>query len=155
MSEISIGKKVPDFALQATPEQVIELSKLKGKNIVLFFYPKDNTPGCTKEAQDFRDHISEFNKLNTLVLGISRDSIKSHNNFKEKQCLPFELLSDESETVCHLFNVIKVKNKYGKQVRGIERSTFLIDKDGLLQQEWRNVKVDNHIADVLKAINAL
>lgn len=155
MSSVILGKKIPAFALPATSEQTIRLADLKGKNLVLYFYPKDSTPGCTTEGQDFRDHYDEFQALNTEVLGVSRDSLKSHENFKTKQSFPFELLSDSDETLCRLFDVIKEKNMYGKKVMGIERSTFLIDGKGILRAEWRKVKVAGHVDEVLNAIKAL
>jgi len=151
MPEVKIGKKVPAFKLAATGEQSISLKDLKGKNLVLYFYPKDSTPGCTLEGQDFRDNYAKFKRAKTLVLGVSRDSIKSHENFKAKQGFPFELLSDKDEELCQLFDVIKMKNMYGKQVRGIERSTFLIDSKGYLREEWRKVKVKGHVDEVLTA----
>ncbi|MDH5472733.1 MAG: peroxiredoxin [Gammaproteobacteria bacterium] len=151
MSKISIGKKVPDFKLPATGDQHISLKQLKGNNIVLYFYPKDSTPGCTLEGQNFRDNHAKFKRAKTVVLGISRDSIKSHENFKAKQGFPFELLSDADEELCTLFDVIKMKNMYGKQVRGIERSTFLIDSKGVLREAWRKVKVKDHVEEVLAA----
>ena len=150
-----IGKKVPNFTLAATSEQEISLSDLKGKNVVLYFYPKDSTPGCTREGQDFRDSYNKFKRQNTVILGVSRDSIKSHENFKAKQGFQFELLSDKDEALCKLFDVIKMKNMYGKQVRGIERSTFLIDPNGKLKKEWRKVKVDGHVDEVLAAVKEL
>ena len=152
---VDIGKKVPNFTLAATSEQEISLSDLKGKNVVLYFYPKDSTPGCTREGQDFRDSYNKFKRQNTVILGVSRDSIKSHENFKAKQDFQFELLSDKDETLCKLFDVIKMKNMYGKQVRGIERSTFLIDPNGKLKKEWRKVKVDGHVDEVLAAVKEL
>lgn len=155
MSNVSLGEKVPDFSLPATGDQSISLKQFKGKNVVIYFYPKDSTPGCTSEGQDFRDNYASFQQLNTEILGISRDSIKSHENFKAKQAFPFELLSDEDESVCQLFDVIKEKNMYGKKVMGIERSTFLIDAKGLLHQEWRKVKVNGHVDEVLEAVKAL
>lgn len=155
MAKVEIGKKVPNFELPATGEQSIKLSDLKGKNVVLYFYPKDSTPGCTREGQDFRDNLTRFKRRNAVVLGVSRDSVKSHENFKSKQGFQFELLSDQDEELCQLFDVIKMKNMYGKQVRGIERSTFLIDADGKLQREWRKVKVDGHVDEVLEAVKAL
>jgi len=155
MPAISIGELIPDFDAAATGNQTISLSQLKGKNVLLYFYPKDNTPGCTLEGQDFRDHVDEFNTLDTVILGVSRDSIKMHENFKAKQCFPFELLSDSDETLCNLFNVIKMKNMYGKQVLGIERSTFLIDKHGKLAFEWRKVKVKTHVGEVLAKLREL
>lgn len=155
MSSVEIGKKVPDFELPASGAQTIKLSALKGKNVVLYFYPKDSTPGCTKEGQSFRDDYNKFKRANTVILGVSRDSVKSHENFKTKQAFPFELLSDKDEALCNLFDVIKMKNMYGKQVRGIERSTFLIDAKGVLRREWRKVKVDGHAAEVLAAAKEL
>ncbi len=155
MNKVSLGEKVPDFSLHATGDQTINLKKLKGKKVVLYFYPKDSTPGCTSEGQDFRDHYPEFQQLNTEILGVSRDSIKSHENFKSKQGFPFELLSDEDESLCQMFDVIKEKNMYGKKVMGIERSTFLIDAKGVLRHEWRKVKVNGHVEEVLEAVKAL
>ncbi|MGR9115071.1 MAG: peroxiredoxin [Gammaproteobacteria bacterium] len=152
MTNISIGHPVPDFEALATGNKTTKLSDYYGKNVVLYFYPKDNTPGCTREGQDFRDHITEFEALDTVILGVSRDSVKVHEGFKCKQEFPFDLLSDQDESLCQLFDVIKMKNMYGKQVRGIERSTFLIDAQGNLAKEWRKVKVKEHIADVLQAI---
>lgn len=155
MNEIAIGKKIPKFSLQATNDKTISLNDFKGKNVVLYFYPKDSTPGCTQESCEFRDSNTAFTKLNTVIVGISRDSIKSHEKFKHNQELPFDLLSDANEEVCNLFNVMKDKNMYGKQVRGISRSTFLIDAAGKLVREWRNVKVEGHVADVLQAVRSL
>ena len=152
---VDIVKKVHNFTLAATSEQEISLRDLKGKNVVLYFYPKDSTPGCTREGQDFRDSYNKFKRQNTVILGVSRDSIKAHENFKAKQDFQFELLSDKDETLCQLFDVIKMKNMYGKQVRGIERSTFLIDSNGKLNKEWRKVKVDGHADEVLAAVKAL
>ncbi len=149
------GQPAPDFTLPATGGQTITLSELKGSNVVLYFYPRDNTPGCTKEGQAFRDHFAEFEKLNTVILGISRDSLKTHENFKAKHQFPFELLSDSDETVCKLYDVIKEKNMYGKKVMGIERSTFLIDQEGILRQEWRKVKVAGHVEEVLEAVRVI
>ena len=150
-----VGKKIPRFSLPATGEQEISLSDLNGKNVVLYFYPKDSTPGCTREGQDFRDNYNKFKRQNTVILGVSRDSIKSHENFKAKQGFQFELLSDKDEELCKLFDVIKMKNMYGKKVRGIERSTFLIDPNGKLKNEWRKVKVDGHVDEVLAAVKEL
>ena len=155
MAKASTGKKVSNFTLPATGEKDITLSDLSGKNVVIYFYPKDSTPGCSREGQDFRDNIRKFRARNTLVLGVSRDSIKSHENFKEKQGFPFDLLSDKEEKLCKQFDVIKEKNMYGKKHMGIERSTFLIDAGGVLRQEWRKVKVDGHVDEVLDAIKAL
>lgn len=155
MAQVEIGKKVPNFSLPATGDQTIRLSDLKGSHVVLYFYPKDNTPGCTREGQDFRDHHSAFRRNKSVILGVSRDSIASHEKFKAKQEMPFELLSDKDEELCKMFDVIKMKNMYGKKVRGIERSTFLIDKSGKLRREWRKVKVDGHAEEVLQAVKDL
>jgi peroxiredoxin Q/BCP len=155
MGKTSIGKKVPDFRLPATGGSDIALSDYRGKNVVVYFYPKDSTPGCTTEGQDFRDKINTFRRRKTVILGISRDSIKSHENFKARQLFPFELLSDADEKACALFDVIKEKNMYGRKVMGIERSTFLIDAKGILRQEWRKVKVKGHVDEVLEAIRGL
>ncbi len=133
MTGIAIGHPVPDFTSQATSGKAFSLAALRGKNLVIYFYPKDSTPGCTQEGQDFRDLHSEFAKLDAEIFGVSRDSLKSHENFKCKQAFPFELISDADESLCKLFDVIKQKNMYGKQVLGIERSTFLIDREG----RWR------------------
>ena len=152
MSKVSIGKKVTDFSLQSTGDQTIRLSDLKGRKVVLYFYPKDNTPGCTREGQDFRDSIKKFKSGNTVIFGVSRDNLSSHENFKRKECFPFDLLSDTDEILCKQFDVIKKKNIYGKKVTGIERSTFLIDEKGILIKEWRKVNVDGHVAEVLDAV---
>ena len=151
MSEVKVGKKVKNFKLPATGEQTISLNDFKGKNVVLYFYPKDSTPGCTQEGQDFRDLHAKFKRAKTVILGVSRDSLKSHENFKAKQGFTFDLLSDADEALCTQFDVIKMKNMYGKQVRGIERSTFLIDSKGYLREEWRKVKVKDHAEEVLAA----
>ena len=155
MSKVTLGKKVPDFTLPATGDQDISLSDFRGKNVVLYFYPKDSTSGCTTEGQNFRDKIATFRRRKTVILGVSRDSIRSHENFKEKQAFPFELLSDADETLCKLFDVIKEKNMYGRKVMGIERSTFLIDEQGVLRNEWRKVRVAGHVDEVLEAVKAL
>ena len=155
MSKVSIGKKVPQFNLPATGNQTIKLSGLKGKNIVIYFYPKDSTPGCTLEGQDFRDNKRKFSARNTQVFGVSRDSLTSHEKFKEKQKFNFDLISDEDEKLCNLFDVIKEKNMYGKKHMGIERSTFLIDEKGILRNEWRKVKVKGHVEEVLEAVKNL
>lgn len=155
MEKISVGKPVPDLEVQATDDQKFMLSDLRGKNVVLYFYPKDNTPGCTTEGQDFRDHYEEFRKLNTEIYGVSRDSLKSHDGFKSKQCFPFDLISDEDEKLCELFDVIKEKTLYGKKYLGIDRSTFIIDREGILRKEYRGVKVDGHVADVLAEVRKL
>ena len=146
---------VTDFTLPATGGTDFKLSSARGKSLVIYFYPKDNTPGCTTESQQFRDLYPKFRKAGCEVIGISRDSIKSHENFKAKFTLPFALLSDAEEKVCTQFGVIKMKKLYGKEVRGIERSTFVIDKHGVLQYEWRGVKVDGHAAEVLKFVQSL
>lgn len=151
-----IGQSVADFEMASTSGQTFRLSDFKDKaNVVLYFYPKDSTPGCTTEGQDFRDAYAQFQAADTAIFGISRDSLKSHENFKAKQSFPFELLSDKDEAICNLFDVIKLKNMYGKQVRGIERSTFLIDKQGILRHEWRKVTVKGHAEAVLAAAQSL
>ena len=155
MSEVSLNKPVPDFELPATGDKTVRLSDLRGKNVLIYFYPKDNTPGCTLEGQQFRDHIAEFEQLNTVIFGISRDSVKTHENFKNKQAFPFDLLSDKDETVCNLFGVIQLKKLYGREYMGVDRSTFLIDAEGVLRQEWRSVKVKGHVDEVLTALKAL
>ena len=153
MSEISLNNPVPEFSAQATGDKTVSLGDFRGNYVVLYFYPKDSTPGCTQEGQDFRDNIEKFNDLNCTILGVSRDSLKSHENFKCKQEFPFDLLSDSDETLCTLFDVIKMKNMYGKQVQGIERSTFLIDPEGVLVREWRKVSVKGHCEAVLQALH--
>jgi len=155
MTTVTIGQPVPDFQLPATGDKMLALTDFRGKRLVLYFYPKDNTPGCTQEGQAFRDLIGQFEQANAVILGVSRDSVKMHEGFKTKQCFPFDLLADQDETLCQLFDVIKMKNMYGKQVRGIERSTFLIDEQGVLQKEWRKVKVKGHAEEVLQALQAL
>jgi len=152
---VEVGKKVPAFKLPATGDQTISLSSLKGQNIVLYFYPKDNTPGCTTEGQNFRDNIAKFKRQNCIILGVSRDSLRTHENFKAKQKFPFDLLADSEEELCTLFDVIKLKNMYGKKHLGIERSTFLINDKGVLKQEWRKVKVKDHVEEVLSAVKKL
>ena len=149
------GLAVPDFEAPATSGETFRLSGHRGKKLVLYFYPKDNTPGCTVEGQNFRDLHGEFSRANTLVFGISRDTLKSHEGFKAKMAFPFELIADTDETVCKMFDVIKMKNMYGKQVRGIERSTFLIDSEGRVAREWRGVKVAGHVDEVLEATRTL
>jgi len=148
---VAIGKKVKNFSLPATGDKNISLKDLVGKKIVLYFYPKDSTPGCTIEGQNFRDAKAKFSRLNTVILGVSRDNIKRHENFKNKQGFNFDLLSDEDETLCKQFDVIKLKKLYGKEYMGVERSTFLIDENGVLLAEWRNVKVKDHVEAVLEA----
>ena len=146
---------VPDFALPATGGTTFQLSSTRGKSLVIYFYPKDNTPGCTMESQQFRDLYPAFEKAACEVVGISRDSIKSHENFMSRFTLPFALLSDTEETVCTQFGVMKMKNMYGKQVRGIERSTFVLDKRGVLRHEWRGLRADGHAQQVLEFVQSL
>ena len=152
---IKINNKVKKFKVSATNGIEINSDDLRGKNFVLYFYPKDNTPGCTQEGEDFRDLYKKFKRLNTEIYGVSRDSLKSHEGFKEKYKYPFELISDSEEKLCNLFDVIKEKNMYGKKYMGIERSTFLIDKNGKLCFEWRKVKVNGHAEEVLEEIKKL
>ena len=149
------AKKVADFTAAATGGAPFKLSDHRGKAVVLYFYPKDNTPGCTTEGAAFRDLHKQFIRAGAIVAGVSRDSLKSHEGFKEKMAFPFELISDPEEKLCAQFDVIKMKNMYGKKVRGIERSTFLIAPDGTLAREWRKVKVDGHAEAVLEAVKAL
>jgi peroxiredoxin Q/BCP len=152
MNTVVLNKPVPDFTIPATSNQMIRLSDFRGKNIVIYFYPKDCTSGCTLESQLFRDYYAKFHKYQTVIFGISRDTIKLHEKFKADQNLPFPLLSDSDEKICGLFGVMKDKNMYGRKVRGIERSTFLIDKQGILIHEWRNVKVEGHVKEVLDTL---
>lgn len=152
---MSANPAAPDFSLPATSGTTVTLSALRGKKVVLYFYPKDNTPGCTNETADFRDHYAAFAAAGCEVLGISRDGIKSHENFKAKLQLPFELVADTDELACNAFGVIKMKNMYGKEVRGIERSTFVIDATGNIAREWRGVKVPGHAAEVLEFVKGL
>ena len=155
MSAPELNRPVDDFEAPATGDQTIRLSDLKGQNVVVYFYPKDNTPGCTTEGQDFRDNYKLFKKLNTEIIGVSRDSIKSHENFKQKQEFPFELLSDPDEKMCKSFDVMKMKSMYGKQYMGVDRSTFLIDTNGKVIKEWRSVKVKGHVDEVLETVKGL
>jgi peroxiredoxin Q/BCP len=155
MSTVELNKNVPDFTCATTAEEALTLTSLKGKNVVIYFYPKDNTPGCTQEGQDFRDNYKAFQAANTVIFGVSRDSVRVHNGFKAKHEFPFELISDPDESLCKLFDVIKLKKLYGKEYMGIERSTFLINADGVLVQQWRKVKVKEHIAEVLAAATAM
>jgi len=152
---LELQKAVPNFIAQATADTQVELAQLQGKQVVIYFYPKDNTPGCTTEGQEFRDAYPEFQAANTVVFGVSRDSLRTHENFKAKHGFPFELISDPEETLCQQFAVIKLKKLYGKEYLGIERSTFLIDANGVLQHEWRKVKVKGHVAEVLAAAQQL
>lgn len=146
------GKKCPDFLVESTGDKKLSNGDFVGKNLVIFFYPKDNTPGCTLEGQDFRDNYEEFKKFNAEILGVSRDSIKSHVNFIEKQNFPFDLLSDPDEMMCKSFDVMREKSMYGKKYIGVDRSTFLIDSKGMIVKEWRAVKVKGHVLDVLEAL---
>ncbi|NVK21429.1 MAG: peroxiredoxin [Kangiellaceae bacterium] len=152
---IKLNKKAPNFKLSATGDQTLSLADFKGKNLVIYFYPKDNTPGCTTEGQNFRDLYEQFQALNTEILGVSRDSVKVHTNFKAKHQFPFELLSDGDEKMCTAYDVIKLKKLYGREYMGIERSTFLIDEQGKLRNEWRKVKVKGHADEVLEAVKNL
>ena len=150
-----LGKPVADFSLPSTGNTTFKLSGTRGSKVVLYFYPKDNTPGCTQQGSDFRDSFAAFGKTGTQIYGISRDSIRSHEGFKAKMKFPFELLSDADEKVCGQFGVMKLKNMYGRKVRGIERSTFVIDEKGVLAREWRGVKVPGHVQEVLNFVKAL
>lgn len=152
---ITLGNSIPDFEALSTGDKTIRLSDYQGKYIVIYFYPKDNTPGCIQEGQSFRDNIVKFTALNTIILGVSRDTLRVHESFKCKQEFPFDLLSDSDEKLCQLFDVIKMKNMYGKQVRGIERSTFLVNPQGVLTREWRKVKIKSHCEEVLQALHEL
>ena len=152
MAKVKLGEKIPDFTATSTGDSEFSLSENVGKNIVIYFYPKDNTPGCTKEGEDFRDQFAAFRANNAIIVGVSRDSVKSHDKFICKYNFPFDLLADEDETMCQLFNVIKEKNMYGRKYMGIERSTFLIDSNGTLIREWRKVKVKGHVEEVLDAL---
>ena len=150
MSKIEINSPVPELTLEGTNNTTFSISNYVGKNLVIYFYPKDSTPGCTNESIDFKDNYDIFQKLNTEIFGISRDSLKSHEKFKAKYSFPFELLSDADEIACNLFDVINMKNMYGKKVRGIERSTFLINTEGKLINEWRGVKVNGHVQELIE-----
>jgi len=152
---MQINDQIPAITLPATGDQDIDLRSLQGKKIVLYFYPRDDTSGCTQEGKDFTEHQAEFDQHNTVILGVSRDSIKKHENFKAKYSFSFDLLADEDELLCHAFEVIKPKMMFGKLGKGIVRSTFLFDEQGLLQQHWDTVKVEGHVLDVLSAIDAL
>jgi len=155
MAQAVPGNKVPDITLHLTGDQQVKLSDYRGRPLVLYFYPKASTPGCTQEGLDFTASIARFRRQKAVILGASRDKLKAQENFKAKQGFPFDLVSDPDEQLCELFDVIRMKNMYGKQVRGIERSTFLIDADGKLVREWRKVKVKGHVDDVLEAVKAL
>lgn len=152
---LDIGQTVPDFSAPATGDTTLTLSELRGQQVVVYFYPKASTPGCTTEGGDFRDRKTDFDAANTVIVGVSRDGIRAQENFKAKQDFNFTLVSDKDETVCRLFDVIKLKKLYGKEHLGIERSTFLIDTEGKLAQAWRGVKVPGHVDEVLAAAQAL
>lgn len=155
MQQAVVDQIVPNFELPSTSDTVFRLSEQKGKNIIIYFYPKDNTPGCTLQGQNFRDQIDAFDANDTIIVGVSRDSVRVHEGFKAKQSFPFELLSDKDEIACKIFDVIKLKKNYGREYMGIVRSTFLIDKAGILRQEWRNVRVKNHITEVIASLNTV
>lgn len=155
MTQPELDQPVAEFSCAATGDQQITLSELRGKKVVIYFYPKDSTPGCTTEGQDFRDLYEQFQAANTEIFGVSRDSIKSHERFKEKQEFPFELLADENETLCKLFDVIHEKTMYGRTTLGVVRSTFIIDEQGVLRHAMRKVKVKGHAAEVLELVNQL
>lgn len=156
MTDPIIGTTAPgDIDLLATGDKTVKLSDYQGKYLVLYFYPRDNTPGCIQEGQTFRDNIDKFTQLNAIIVGVSRDSVRVHDSFKCKQEFPFDLIADTDETLCRWFDVIKMKNMYGKQVQGIERSTFLIDPAGVIAHEWRKVKIKTHIDEVLQVLTAL
>ena len=150
---MKVGTKIKNFKSEMTGKIQFNLSDYKGQNLVIYFYPRDNTPGCTSEGEDFRDHYKSFLKKKTKIFGVSKDSIKSHETFKQKFKFPFELISDPDEKVCKLFDVIKEKSMYGKKYMGVERSTFLIDSNGKLLKEWRKVKVKGHVEDVLSSLD--
>ena len=155
MESTLVGLKVPDFEIASTGNQMFKLSAVLGSPLVFYFYPKDNTPGCTTEGQEFRDLHGEFTRRGCAVYGVSRDSVKSHEGFKSKMSFPFELLSDPDEKVCNLFGVMKMKNMYGKKVRGVERSTFVIDPEGVVRREWRGLRVPGHAQEVLDFVKTL
>jgi peroxiredoxin Q/BCP len=152
---VNIGKKVTPFSLPATGEKNVSLKDFKGTHLIIYFYPKDSTPGCTLEGQNFRDRYADFKQAGAEILGVSRDSLKAHENFRAKQGFPFDLLSDQDESLCRQFDVIHEKNMYGRKVMGIVRSTFLIDSNSVLQKEWRKVQVKGHVDEVLEAVKSL
>ncbi|MGB5450468.1 MAG: peroxiredoxin [Sedimenticolaceae bacterium] len=155
MGILAVGTKVPDASLHLTGDRMAKLSDFRGKPLVLYFYPKASTPGCTQEGLDFSAAIARFRRQSCVILGASRDSLKAQENFKARQGFPFDLVADTEEALCNAFDVIKMKNMYGKQVRGIERSTFLMDAEGVLRQQWRGVKVKGHVEQVLEAVKSL
>jgi len=155
MSKVAVGSPIPDLEVRTTGDARRRLSDYRGKALVLYFYPKASTPGCTQEGLDFAAEIAKLRRRGAVVLGASRDSLKAQENFKAKQGFPFDLVADTDEALCQTFDVIRLKQMYGKQVRGIERSTFLVDADGVLRREWRGVKVAGHVAEVLEALSAL
>lgn len=155
MQAPSLDQPLADFTAKATSDYDVQLSQLRGRNLVIYFYPKDSTPGCTTEGQDFRDLHTEFQALDTDIFGVSRDSLRSHENFRTKHSFPFQLISDQDEALCKHFDVIKLKKLYGKEYLGIDRSTFLIDKEGILRKEWRKVKVKGHAEEVLQTVKEL
>ena len=152
---VTVGKPIKNFSLPATGNKNLSLEDFKGTHLVLYFYPKDNTPGCTREGQDFRDAYAQFQSANADIVGVSKDSVKTHENFCARQSFPFDLISDADEALCTQFDVIKEKNMYGRKYLGIERSTFLIDANGVLRAEWRKVKVPGHVEEVLQAVQEL
>lgn len=152
---VAIGQSMPECAIPATSDLTFTPASAQGKKLIIYFYPKDMTPGCTAESGEFRDNIEAFTKANALVVGVSRDTLKSHDNFRSKLELPFELVADTEEQLCQIFGVMKTKNMYGKQVRGVERSTFLFDSSGKLAKEWRGLKVTGHVTEVLQAAKAI
>lgn len=152
---VVVGELVPHFQCLATGDKTVNLEDYRGKKLVIYFYPKDNTPGCTQEGIAFRDHLDSFTELNAVIFGVSRDSVKVHEGFKCKQQFPFDLLADQDENLCRLFDVIQMKNMYGKSVLGIQRSTFVIDEQGVLIKEWRKVQVKTHIPEVLDFLRSL
>ncbi|HYW04299.1 MAG TPA: peroxiredoxin [Gammaproteobacteria bacterium] len=155
MGELVIGDPAPAFELPATGGKTISSRDMLGRNYVLYFYPRDNTPGCTTEGQEFRDHYQSFKAVHTEILGVSRDGVATHERFKEKHGFPFDLLSDLDETVCRRYGVIREKNMYGRKVMGIERSTFIIDREGILREAWRKVRVRGHVEEVLSSVQTL
>lgn len=155
MTKVEMNQPVPDFEIASTGDKTFRLSDHRGKNIVIYFYPKDSTPGCTLEGQQFRDHIEQFEQHNTIIVGVSRDTLRRHENFKSKQEFPFDLLADTEEELCALFDVLHLKKNYGREYMGIVRSTFLINTEGVLIKEWRNVKVKQHLEEVLNSVSEL